>query len=69
MFENTNIHKRIMKKEALLQAVEKAREEGVDWKIRQAESKLAIFEKKNYPNIVWDSAKGTYNKNKENKEN
>lgn len=68
MFENTNTHKRMMKKEVLLQAVEKAREEGIDWKIRQLEGKLACLNRKYYPNKVWDSSNGTYRKSKENKE-
>lgn len=68
MFGNTIIHKRMMKKEALLQALEKAKEKGSDWEIKQAESKLALLERKNYPKTIWDSPKGTYKKTKENKE-
>ena len=65
MFENTIAYKRIMKRKLLTEAVEKAKEEGIDWKIRQSESKLVCFDKKYYPNILWDSTKGTYRKPKE----
>ena len=65
MFENTIAYKRIMKRKLLAEAVEKAKEEGIDWKIRQSESKLVCFDRKYYPNILWDSAKGTYRKPKE----
>ena len=34
MFENTIAYKRIMKRKLLTEAVEKAKEEGIDWKIR-----------------------------------
>lgn len=65
MFENTIAYKRMMKRELLVEAVEKAKEEGIDWKIRQSESKLACFDRKYYPKVLWDSAKGTYRKPKE----
>ena len=65
MFENTIAYKRIMKRKLLAEAVEKAKEEGIDWKIRQSEGKLACFDRKHYPNILWDGAKGTYRKSKE----
>lgn len=65
MFENTIAYKRIMKRKLLTEAVEKAKEEGIDWKIRQSESKLVCFDRKYYPNILWDSTKGTYRKPKE----
>lgn len=65
MFENTIAYKRIMKRKLLAEAVEKAKEEGIDWKIKQSESKLACFDRKYYPNILWDSTKGTYHKPKE----
>ena len=65
MFENTIAYKRIMKRKLLTEAVEKAKEEGIDWKIRQSEGKLACFDRKYYPNILWDSTKGTYRKPKE----
>ena len=65
MFENTIAYKRIMKRKLLTEAVEKAKEEGIDWKIKQSESKLACFDRKYYPNILWDSTKGTYRKPKE----
>ena len=62
MFENTIAYKRIMKRKLLAESVEKAKEEGIDWKIRQSEGKLACFDRKYYPNILWDSTKGTYRK-------
>ena len=65
MFENTVAYKRIMKRKLLAEAVEKAKEEGIDWKIRQSESKLACFDRKYYSKVLWDSAKGTYHKPKE----
>ena len=65
MFENTIAYKRIMKRKLLAEAVEKAKEEGIDWKIRQSEGKLACFDGKYYPKVLWDSAKGTYRKPKE----
>lgn len=65
MFENTIAYKRMMKRKLLTEAVEKAKEEGIDWKIRQSESKLVYFDKKYYPKVLWDSAKGTYRKPKE----
>ena len=33
MFENTIAYKRIMKRKLLAEAVEKAKVEGIDWKI------------------------------------
>ena len=65
MFENTVAYKHIMKRKLLAEAVEKAKEEGIDWKIRQSESKLAYFDRKYYPNILWNSTKGAYHKPKE----
>lgn len=65
MFENTIAYKRIMKRKLLAEAVEKAKEEGIDWKIRQSEGKLACFDRKYYPKVLWDNAKGTYRKPKE----
>ena len=64
MFENTIAYKRIMKRKLLAEAVEKAKEEGIDWKIRQSESRLACFDKKCYPKVLWDGTKGTYHKPK-----
>ena len=46
MFENTIAYKRIMKRKLLAEAVEKAKEEGIDWKIRQSEGKLVCFDRK-----------------------
>ena len=65
MFENTIAYKRIMKRKLLAEAVEKAKEEGIDWKIRQSEGKLACFDRKYYPKILRARAKGTYHKPKE----
>ena len=65
MFENTIAYKRMMKRKPLVEAVEKAKEEGIDWKIRQSEDKLTCFDRKYYPKVLWDSAKGTYRKPKE----
>ena len=65
MFENTVAYKRIMKRKLLAEAVEKAKEEGIDWKIRQSEGKLACFDRKHYSKVLWDSAKGTYHKPEE----
>ena len=65
MFENTAAHKRVLKKKVLLDALAKASEEGNDWKVRQLESKIACFDRKYYPNVFWDSSKGTYHKPKE----
>ena len=64
MFENTIAYKRIMKRKLLTEAVEKAKEEGIDWKVRQLEGKIACFDRKYYPKVFWDSSKGTYRKPK-----
>ena len=64
MFENTIAYKRIMKRKLLAESVEKAKEEDIDWKIRQSESRLACFDKKYYPKVLWDGTKGTYHKPK-----
>lgn len=64
MFENTIAYKRIMKRKLLAESVEKAKEEGIDWKIRQSESRLACFDRKYYPKALWDGTKGTYHKPK-----
>ena len=65
MFENTVTYIRVMKKKALMDALEKAKEENNEWKIRQLEGKIACFDRKYYPNVLWDSSKGTYHKPKE----
>ena len=65
MFENTIAYKRMMKRKLLVEAVEKAKEEGIDWKIRQSEGKIACFDRKYYPKVFWDSSKSTYRKPKE----
>ena len=49
-----------------MDSLEKAKEEGISWKINQLESKLYEFNRKYYPNVFWNSAeKGTYKKPKE----
>ena len=65
MFENTVTYRRVMKKKALMDTLEKAKEENNEWKIRQLEGKIACFDRKYYPNVLWDSSKGTYRKPKE----
>lgn len=65
MFENTVAYRRVMKKKTLMDALEKAKEENNEWKIRQLEGKIACFDRKYYPNVLWDSSKGTYRKPKE----
>ena len=65
MFENTVTYRRVMKKKALMDALEKAKEENNEWKIRQLEGKIACFDRKYYPNVLCDSSKGTYRKPKE----
>lgn len=62
MIENTIAYRRVLKKKNLLDALAKANEEGNEWKIKQLEGKIACFDRKYYPNVVWDSSKGTYRK-------
>lgn len=64
MFENTVAYRRVMKKKALMDALEKAKEENNEWKIRQLEGKIACFDKKYYPKVFWDGSRGTYRKPK-----
>lgn len=63
MFENTKSVRRITQKSTLMSAIE-LEKNGLnrDYKIRQLEGKLATFNQKNYPKVIWDSAKGTYRK-------
>lgn len=65
MFENTQAYKRSLKKEKLIAALEEAKANGNEWKIKQLESKLANFNMKNYPKKIWDGSRGTYVKPKE----
>lgn len=65
MFENTGAYKRILKKQALLDALAKANEAGNIWKARQLEGKIACFDRKYYPNIFWNSNYGTYKKSQD----
>lgn len=69
MFENNIVQKRLMKRQSYMNALEKAKEEGNEWKVRQLEGKIYEFNRKHYPNIFWNSSeKGTYRKPKERKE-
>ena len=65
MFENTVTYRRVMKKKTFMDALEKAKKENNEWKIRQLEGKIACFDRKYYPNVLWDSSKGIYRKPKE----
>lgn len=68
MFENNRVEKRLLKRKFIMDSLEKAKEEGISWKINQLESKLYEFNRKHYPNVFWNSAeKGTYRKPKEKK--
>jgi len=65
MIENTVAYRRVLKKKNLLDALAKANEDGIDWKIKQLEGKIAYFDRKYYPKVFWDSSKGTYHKQAE----
>lgn len=66
MFSNNLTEKRLLKRKSIMDLLEKAKEEGISWKINQLESKLYEFNKKHYPNVFWNSSeKGTYVKPKE----
>jgi len=66
MFENNIVQKRLMKRKSYMDELEKAKEAGNDWKIRQLEGKIYEFNRKHYPNVFWNSLeKGTYIKPKE----
>lgn len=68
MFENTLAFRHSLKKNKLLEQLEKAKDAGKDWLVKQIEEKLDILNKKYYPNVFWNSAElGTYKK-EENKE-
>lgn len=60
MFENTIAQKRLLRKKKLLDELEKAKNDNNEWKINQLEMKIKNFEKKYYPNVLWDSSKGSY---------
>ena len=65
MFENNIIQRRLMKRKSYMDELEKAKEDGKDWKVRQLEGKIYEFNTKYYPNIFWNSSeKGTYIKEK-----
>lgn len=65
MFENNRAEVKLLKKQKIMDAIDIAKKEGKEWKVKQLESKLYIFNKKNYPNILWNSSeKGTYKKPK-----
>lgn len=69
MFGNNETERRLLKRKAIMDALDKAKEEGITWKINQLESKLYEFNRKYYPNIFWNSKeKGTYKKPEEVKE-
>ena len=66
MFGNNETERRLLKRKAIMDALDKAKEEGITWKINQLESKLYEFNRKYYPNIFWNSKeKGTYKKPEE----
>lgn len=63
MFENSLTYKRTMKRKAYMDALEQAKTDGKDWKVKQLESKLSIMNKKYFTTPFWDSSsKGTYRK-------
>ena len=69
MFGNNETERRLLKRKAIMDALDKAKEEGITWKINQLENKLYEFNRKYYPNIFWNSKeKGTYKKPEEVKE-
>lgn len=61
MFGNTIAYRRMLKKDKLNKELTEAQENKNDWKIKQIEAKIAMFNIKNYPKLFWDSnQKGTY---------
>ena len=61
MFENNIVQKRLMQRKSYMDELEKAKEVGNDWEIRQLEGKIYEFNRKHYPNVFWNSSeKGTY---------
>ena len=40
MFENNRVEKRLLKRKSIMDSLEKAKEEGISWKINQLESLL-----------------------------
>lgn len=70
MFENNIVQRRLLKRKAWMDELEKAKADGNEWKARQLENKIFEFNKKHYPNQLWNSKeKGSYKKPIENKEN
>lgn len=68
MFGNNIVQKRLLKRKKMMDDLEQAKKDGLDWKVRQLESKLYMFNKKYYPDVFWNSTeKGTYKKPKEKK--
>ena len=66
MFDNTTAAKRMLKKNALIEALSIAEKKGDTWKKKQIEGKLACLESKWHPNILWNSSiQGVYKKNKD----
>ncbi len=61
MFEDNITTKRLLKRKSYMEALEKAKEENNDFKVRQLEGKIAMFNRKHYPENHWNSKeKGTY---------
>lgn len=65
MLGNNIVQKRLLKRKKIMDDLEEAKKQNIDWKIRQLESKLFMFNLRNYPNVFWDSSNGTYIKEKE----
>lgn len=66
MFENNETQRRLLKRKAIMDELEQAKKDGNTWKANQLETKLYEFNRRFYPNVVWDSSeKGTYRKSKE----
>lgn len=62
MFDNTLTYKRMLKKQYYQDEIKKAQEDGKDWKVKQLESKLKMFERKYYPNIYYPNIYDTFKK-------
>ena len=66
MFGNNETERRLLKRKEIMDALERAKKEGITWKVNQLESKLYKFNREYYPNIFWNSKeKGTYKKPEE----
>lgn len=62
MFDNTLAYKRMLKKQHYQDEIKKAQEDGKDWKVKQLESKLKMFERKYYPDIYYPNIFDTIKK-------